>query len=85
MPAVGNNGFPRCGFTDRLATLPTAPQDRKSLEKVNDARSPKQGGHDCGEGRVDKFTSIPPDPGGRRDDTNGTGLCIYSILKGALG
>lgn len=33
VPAVGNNGFRSCGFTDHLATLPTAPHGRKALRR----------------------------------------------------
>lgn len=33
VPAVGNNGFRSCGFTDHLATLPTAPQSGKALRR----------------------------------------------------
>lgn len=52
---------------------------------MNDARSPKQGGHDCEEGRVDKSTSIPPVPGRRRDDTKETGLSHLLISERRLG
>lgn len=83
--AVGNNGFPSCGFTDHLATLPTAPQGEKALR-----RWMMQGAQSRGDTTVKKGELTNPQVfrlflGEEEMTLRKQDFRIYSFLKGVLG